>query len=308
MVKIYNSVTEMVGHTPLLRLKRLTEKHKIKADILGKCEAYNPAFSVKDRPALQMLNAVPADKITPDTVFVEATSGNMGIGLAAMCAAKGYKLVILMPENMSRERVKLMRFLGAEVILTPAADGMAGAIKKAEMLAEKNKNVIMLKQFENENNPHAHTFGTAMELIEDTGGNIDVLVCGVGTCGTLNGIVTTLKTCNPDLYVVAVEPAASNVLQGGEAGAHKIPGIGAGFVPPFYNHEQVNEVVAVSDDDAFNTAREVAAEEGLLIGISAGAAVCAALQVGKRHEMHGKNIVVILPDSIERYLSLQYFD
>ncbi len=308
MAKIYNSVTEMVGHTPLLRFNRLVAKHKIKADIMGKCEAYNPAFSVKDRPALQMLNAIPAEKITPDTVFVEATSGNMGIGLAAMCAAKGYKLVILMPENMSKERVKLMRFLGAEVILTPAEEGMAGAVKKAEMLAEKNKNVIMLKQFENVNNPQAHTFGTAMELIEDTGGNIDALVCGVGTSGTLSGITAALKTCNPDLYVVAAEPAESKVLEGGEAGAHKIPGIGANFMPPLYKPEQVDEVIAVPSLEAFNTAREVATTEGLLIGISAGAAVWAALQLGKRHEMHGKNIVVVLPDSIERYLSLRYFD
>ena len=308
MGKIYNSIEEMVGHTPLLRLNKMAHKHKIKAHILGKCEFYNPLFSVKDRPALQMLNAVDAKKITQDTVFVEATSGNMGIALAAMCSAKGYKLVIVMPENMSKERIKLMRFLGAEVILTPQEDGMSGAIKKAEMLAEKNPNVIMFKQFENENNPKAHSFTTAMEIMEDTLGNVDALVCGVGTAGTLNGIARALKSCNPDLYVVAVEPKESAVLNGGKAGVHEIAGIGAGFVPKFYDKKLVSEVMDVASDDAINTAKEVAKTEGLPIGISAGAAMAAALEIGKRKEMNGKNIVVILPDAIERYLSLEYFD
>ncbi len=308
MAKIFESVTELVGATPLIRLSKLAECHKIKAHILGKCECYNPAFSIKDRIALNMLEKVPFTKITAHTVFVEATSGNTGIGLAAMCAAKGYKLVIVMPENMSVERIKLMRHFGAEVILTPAEDGMDGAVKKAEMLAAKNPNVIMLKQFENPANPEAHTLGTAMELMEDTGGNIDALVCGVGTSGTLTGIAKALKSCNPDLYVVAAEPLESPVLNGGVAGSHGIPGIGANFMPGFYNPELVDEIFDVPSSDAVAIAKETARTEGLAIGISAGAALWAALQLGKRLNMAGKNIVVILPDAIERYLSLGYFD
>lgn len=307
MTRIYKSVTELVGHTPLIDLARLASKHKVKAHILGKAECFNPAFSVKDRVALKMLESVPFTKVTEDTIFVEATSGNTGIGLAAMCAAKGYKLVIIMPENMTKERIKLMEHFGAEVILTPAEEGMAGSIKKAEILAQKNPNVILLKQFENEANPQAHTLGTAMEIMEDTGGNIDALVCGVGTSGTLTGIVRALKTCNPDLYAVAVEPEESPVLEGGNAGAHQIPGIGANFVPPLYDRTLVNEIMPAKSAEAFKTAQECARVEGLAVGISAGAALSAALKLGKRPEMHGKNIVVILPDAIERYLSLSYF-
>ena len=240
MAKIYQSITELVGHTPLVQLNQLAEKHKLKAKIWGKCEFYNPVFSVKDRVALMMLEKIDADKITPETVFVEATSGNTGIGLAAMCAAKGYKLVIVMPENMSQERIKLMKHFGAEVILTPAEDGMEGAVKKAEILAEKNPNVIWLKQFENKANPGAHTLGTAMELMEDTGGDFDVLVCGVGTAGTITGVAKALKTCNPDLYVAAVEPLESPVLEGCKAGSHEIEGIGANFVPPLYDEKLVD--------------------------------------------------------------------
>ena len=308
MAKIYQSITELVGHTPLVQLNQLAEKHKLKAKIWGKCEFYNPVFSVKDRVALMMLEKIDADKITPETVFVEATSGNTGIGLAAMCAAKGYKLVIVMPENMSQERIKLMKHFGAEVILTPAEDGMEGAVKKAEILAEKNPNVIWLKQFENKANPGAHTLGTAMELMEDTGGDFDVLVCGVGTAGTITGVAKALKTCNPDLYVAAVEPLESPVLEGCKAGSHEIEGIGANFVPPLYDEKLVDEIVHVNSRDAFAIAKETAQVEGLPVGISAGAALCAALELAKRPEMHGKNIVVILPDAIERYLSLEYFD
>ncbi len=308
MGKIYASVSELVGHTPLVELSRLAAKYKVKAHILGKCECYNPAFSVKDRVALNMLEKIPAERLTPETVLVEATSGNTGIGLAAMCAAKGYKLVVIMPENMSSERIKLMRHFGAEVILTPAEEGMSGAVKKAEILAEKNPQVIVLKQFENEANPQAHTFGTAMELMEDTGGEIDAIVCGVGTSGTLTGLATALKSCNPDLYVVAVEPAESPVLNGGAAGLHGIGGIGANFVPPFYRPEMVNEVMDISSEEAFKTSAACARLEGLAIGVSAGAALRAALELGKRPEMHQKNIVVILPDAIERYLSLEYFN
>lgn len=308
MGKIYKSVTELVGHTPLLELSKLAAKCRVKQRLLGKCECYNPAFSVKDRIALNMLEKFPKDKVNENTVFVEATSGNTGVGLAAMCAAKGYKLVLVMPENMSAERRKLMKHFGAEVILTPAADGMDGAVKKAEMLAAKNENVLMFKQFENPANPEAHSLGTAMELMEDTGGDVDVLVCGVGTSGTLTGVAKALKSCNPDLYVVAAEPAESPLLSEGYAGAHNIPGIGANFVPPFYEPDLVDEVVKVPSKEAFDMAKATAQYEGLAVGISAGAALWAAVQVAKKMQGRNKNIVVILPDAIERYLSLSYFN
>ncbi len=304
MKKIYNSMIEMIGHTPLVHLNLLQKKHHLKANILAKCEFYNPLFSVKDRAALFMIEKVEKEgKVSDKTIFLEATSGNTGIALAAICAAKGYKLVITMPENMTKERIALMRHFGAEVILTPKEDGMKGALAKAEMLAEKNPDVIMLQQFCNEANVDAHKFGTSIEILEDTGGDIDALVCAVGTSGTLSGIVTTLKTSNPDLYVVAVEPKASSVLSGGKAGQHDIPGIGAGFVPKFYDAELVDEVIAVEDADAWKTAAEVASVEGLPAGISGGAALWAAINLAKRNEMKGKNIVMILPDSINNYLS-----
>ena len=309
MTKIYNSVAEMVGKTPMLKLSKLAKAYKVKANLLAKCEFYNPAFSIKDRVALKMIeNAEKSGKLTDETVFVEATSGNTGIGLAAICAAKGYKLVITMPENMSKERILLMRHFGAEVILTPAEDGMSGAIAKADMLAEKNPNVLLLSQFTNEANPDAHRFSTSIEIFEDTGGAVDVLVATVGTSGTLTGIASTLRSYNPDLYVVAVEPKSSPVLNGGEAGPHKIPGIGAGFVPKFYDKNLVNEVIDVTDEDALLVAKEVAKVEGLPVGISAGAALSAAIEIAKREEFKGKNIVIILPDAVERYLSLGYFD
>lgn len=304
MKKIYNSITEMVGHTPLLRLHKLARKHHVKANILAKCEFYNPLFSSKDRVALKMLEQAEKQGLTADSVFVEATSGNTGIALAAICAAKNYNLVIIMPENMSKERIILMKHFGAEVILTPAEDGMKGSIAKAEILAQKNPNVILLRQFENEANPESHKLGTSMEIMEDTGGNIDCLVCAVGTSGTLTGIAQALKTCNPDLYVVAVEPLESAVLNGGKAGPHQILGIGAGFIPKFYDKNLVNEVMDITSSNAIDTCKEVAKEEGLPIGISSGAALSAAIQLGQRDEMKDKNIVVILPDSIERYLSM----
>lgn len=307
MEKIYNSITELVGHTPLLRLGKLTTKLRINAEILAKCEMYNPLFSVKDRIALAMIEAEEKKGISPETVFVEATSGNTGIGLAAMCAAKGYKLIIVMPENMSQERISLMRHLGAEVILTPKEDGMSGAIHKAEMLKERNPNVVILSQFQNEANPNAHRMGTAVEILEDTGGDFDVLVAGVGTSGTLTGIASVLKTYNQDLYVAAVEPESSAVLSGEEKGVHKIQGIGAGFVPPFYDKNLVNEVVKVDSDKAIDTAKQVAKTEGLPIGISAGAAVAGALELARRDEFKNKRFIVILPDSVDRYLSTGYF-
>lgn len=309
MRKIYNSITEMVGKTPIVKLSRLAKKYKVKANILAKCEFYNPVFSVKDRIALNMIEkAETAHKISEDTVFVEATSGNTGIGLAAICAAKGYKLVIIMPENMSQERIKLIRHFGSEVILTPAEDGMSGSIAKAELLAEKNPHVIMLKQFENEANPDAHKFGTSIEILEDTGGDVDCLVSAVGTAGTITGIASALRTYNPELYVVAVEPSGSPVLNGGQKGPHKILGIGAGFVPKFYDPNLVNEVVDITDDEAIEMAKTVAKTEGLPVGISSGAALAAAIKIGQRPEMKNKNIVVILASAIERYLSLGYFD
>lgn len=305
MKKIYNSVTELVGKTPLIKLSRLARKNKVKAHILAKCEFFNPLFSVKDRVALNMLEkAAEKYKITDETVFVEATSGNTGIGLAGICAAKGYKLVIAMPENMTKERIMLMRHFGAEVILTPAEDGMKGAIAKADLLAEKNPNVILLRQFANEANPAAHRFGTSIEIIEDTGGEVDVFVSAVGTSGTLTGTVSTLKTCNPDLYVIAVEPASSPVLNGGQPGAHKIPGIGAGFVPEFYDKSLVNEVMDITNEEALAMSRQAGMTEGLSVGLSAGAALCAAVKAGQRPEFKGKNIVVIIPDSVDKYLSM----
>ncbi|MCM1322581.1 MAG: cysteine synthase A [Acetobacter sp.] len=307
MEKIYNSVTELVGHTPLLRLGNLTTKLRLKAEILAKCEMYNPLFSVKDRIALAMIEAEEKKGISKDTVFVEATSGNTGIGLAAMCAAKGYKLIIVMPENMSQERISLMRHLGAEVILTPKEDGMSGAIHKAQLLKERNPNVIIFSQFQNEANPNAHRMGTAMEILEDTGGNFDALVAGVGTSGTLTGIASVLKTYNQDLFVTAVEPSSSAVLSGEEKGIHQIQGIGAGFVPPFYDNLLVNEIIKIDNEKAIDTAKLVAKTEGLPIGISAGAAVAAAVEIAKRVEFINKRIIVILPDSVDRYLSTGYF-
>ena len=297
----------MVGHTPLLRLGNLTTKFKLNAEILAKCEMYNPLFSAKDRVALSMIQKQEKLCVTDDTVFVEATSGNTGIALAAICAAKGYKLIIVMPENMSQERISLMRHLGAEVILTQAEDGMSGAIHKAEILKERNPNVVILNQFENEANPDAHRMGTAMEILEDTGGDFDAIIAGVGTAGTLTGIASVLKTYNQDLFVAAVEPANSAVLSGEASGCHKIQGIGAGFIPKLYDKNLVDEVIKISDDDAIEMAKIVAKTEGLPIGISGGAAIVAAVELAKREEFLNKRLVVVLPDSIERYLSTGYF-
>lgn len=305
MKKIASSIDEMVGNTPMLNLQQLAKKCGVKAKLFGKCEAYNPLFSVKDRVAQRMLDeAEKSGQLTDETIFVEATSGNTGIALAALCAARGYKLVITMPENMTKERIMLMRHFGAEVILTPAEDGMKGSIAKADMLAVKNPNVVLLRQFCNAANPDAHRFGTAMEILEQTGGEVDVLVSAVGTSGTLTGAGSTLRTSNPDLYIVAVEPKCSAVLNGGEPGPHKIPGIGAGFVPPFYDDNLVNEVMDISNEEALQMSKTCAETEGLPIGLSAGAALCAAVKLGQRPEFKDKNIVVILPDSIERYLSM----
>lgn len=307
MGMIYNSITEMVGGTPLLRLGKLTTRLRLNAEILAKCEMYNPWFSVKDRVALSLIENEEKKGIKEDTIFVEATSGNTGIGLAGVCAAKGYKLIIIMPENMSEERIKIMRHLGAEVILTPKEEGMDGAINKAKILKERNDNVVILSQFENDANPNAHRMGTAMEILEDTGGDFDVLVASVGTSGTITGIASVLKTYNKDLYVVAVEPEGSAVLSGESKGNHKIQGIGAGFIPPLYDKKLVNEVIKISDEDAIEMTKAVARIEGIGVGISSGAAIVGAIEVAKRKEFTNKRVIVILPDSIERYLSTGYF-
>lgn len=308
MRKIYDSIEDLVGHTPLLRLNKLGKKLDLPATILAKCEFYNPIFSVKDRVALNMLNRAPFSKIDEQTVFIEATSGNTGVGLAAFCAARGHKLVIVMPENMSPEKIALIRQFGAEVLLTPAEEGMAGAIKKVQILKARSANIIELKQFENPANVEVHQLTTATEIIEDTGGNVDAVVCGVGTGGTITGLATTLKSCIPDLRVMAVEPAESPVLSGGQKGAHRIGGIGAGFVPPLYKAELVDEVFKVTTEQAFKMSQTVAQTEGLPIGVSAAAAVVGAVNLARREEMAGKNIVVVLPDSIERYLSDAFFN
>lgn len=306
-MKIYANATELVGKTPLLKMSNLTKRLGIHANIIGKCEFLNPSFSVKDRAAKFMIEAAEKNGADRNTVFIEATSGNMGIALASVCAAKGYSLVIIMPENMPQERVKIMKHFGAEVILTPASDGMNGAIIKAEMLAQKNPRALLLRQFENVANLNAHKLGTSIEILEDCEGDIDCFVAGVGTSGTLTGVASVLKTYNPDLMVVAVEPEKSSVLSGGEKGLHKIFGIGAGFIPKFYDSSLVSEIITISDEKAFEMAKTVSKTEGILIGISAGAAVCAAVEIGKRNEMKGKNIVVILPDSAERYFSVDGF-
>ena len=307
MPKIYNSIEEIVGHTPLLKLNKIMHRYELKANILAKCEFYNPLFSIKDRIALNMLEKAPFSKINKDTIFIEATSGNTGIGLAAFCAYRGYKLVIVMPENMTEEKIALIRHFGAEVLLTPASEGMAGALKKVEILKARSDNIIEIKQFENPANIEAHQLTTAMEIIEDTQGNVDALVAGVGTSGTICGVASTLKSYNPDLFVMAVEPKESAVLSGKERGVHRIGGIGAGFIPPLYRAELISEIYPVATDKAFEMSEIIASTEGLPAGISASAALVAAIELAKRDEMADKNIVVILPDSIERYLSDNFF-
>lgn len=308
MQKIYNSIEDIVGHTPLLRLNKLMRKFRLKADILAKCEFYNPLFSVKDRVALNMINKAPFSRINEDTIFIEATSGNTGIGLAAFCAYRGYKLIIVMPENTPSEKISLIRHFGADVMLTPAQEGMEGAIHKVEILKSRSNNLIEFRQFENPANVEAHQLTTGAEIMQDTDGNVDAIVCGVGTSGTLTGVASTLKSCNPDLYVVAVEPEESNVLSHGSKGTHRIGGIGAGFIPPLYNVDLIDEIYQVSSVRALEATKTVAETEGLPVGVSAAAALVAAMDLALRDEFAGKNIVVVLPDSIERYLSDPFFN
>ena len=307
-MNIANNVTELVGNTPLVKLNRVTEGAE--ANVLAKLEFFNPGSSVKDRIAVAMIDAAEkAGKINKNTTIVEPTSGNTGIGLAMVCAARGYKLIITMPETMSRERRMLMRAYGAELVLTPGPEGMGGAIAKAKELAEANPDSFFIpQQFENPANPEVHRNTTAVEIWNDTDGKVDIVVAGVGTGGTITGIGEVLKAKNPSIQVVAVEPAASPVLSGGPKGPHPIQGIGAGFVPSILNTEIYDEIIQVPSEAAFETARAVGSQEGVLVGISSGAAVWAAVQLVKRPENKGKNIVVIIPSNGERYLSTPLFE
>ncbi|NLL19429.1 MAG: cysteine synthase A [Clostridia bacterium] len=305
MGKILNHIAEAIGRTPLVRLNRI---NGTQAEVVAKVEYFNPGGSVKDRIALNMIEAAEQQGLlNKDTIIIEPTSGNTGIGLALVAAAKGYKLIITMPDTMSVERRNLLKAFGAELVLTPGKEGMTGAIKKAEELLKEYDNSFLPQQFANPANPEIHRRTTAQEIWEDTDGQVDVLVGGVGTGGTITGIGQVLKEKLPHLQVIAVEPKSSPVLSGGQASPHKIQGIGAGFVPEVLDLKVVDEIIQVSDEDAFETARQLARQEGLLVGISSGAAAYAALQVAQRPENAGKRILVVLPDTGERYLSTPLF-
>ena len=308
MGNIAEKLTDLIGNTPLLALNRYSKEAGLAAPIIGKLEYFNPLGSVKDRIAFAMIEAgEAAGKIKPDSVIIEPTSGNTGIGLAFVSASRGYKLILTMPETMSVERRNLLKALGAELVLTPGAEGMKGAIRKAEELAQANPNSFLPQQFKNPANPEMHRKTTAEEIWRDTGGKVDIFVAGVGTGGTITGVGEVLKSRNPAVQIIAVEPADSPVLSGGQPGPHKIQGIGAGFVPDVLNVNIIDEIITVKNDDAMATGRELARTEGLLIGISCGAAVWAATQVARRPENKGKVVVVILPDTGERYLSTALF-
>ncbi|MGC2199705.1 MAG: cysteine synthase A [Stellaceae bacterium] len=307
--RVYDSITETVGATPLVRIHRMAKEAGAKADILAKCEFFNPFDSVKDRIGVAMIAAAEADgRIKSGTVLVEPTSGNTGIALAFVCAAKGYRLILTMPESMSIERRKMLKLLGAELELTPAAQGMRGAIAKAEEIANSLPDAFIPQQFQNPANPEIHRRTTAEEIWRDTAGKVDVVVSGVGTGGTLTGVGSVIKPRKPELKMIAVEPEDSAVLSGGPPGSHRIQGIGAGFVPDVLDTSLIDEIIRIGNDTAFEHAREAARLEGLAVGISSGAALAAALEVGARPEMAGKVMVVVLPDFAERYLSTPLFD
>lgn len=304
MAKIAKKLTELIGNTPLLQLSNYSDKKHLLANVIVKIEAFNPAGCVKERIALAMIeDAEKQGLLKPGAVIIEPTSGNTGIGLAMVAAIKGYKLILTMPETMSVERRTLLKALGAEIVLTPGVDGMKGAIAKAQQLAEESVQAFIPQQFDNPSNPEIHRTTTGEEIWRDTDGQVDIFVAGVGTGGTVSGVGQALKAHNPNVKIVAVEPSDSPVLSGGNPGAHKIQGIGAGFVPKNYYPSVVDEIIQVSNDNAILTARELAKQEGLLVGISSGAAVYAATQLALRPENKGKNIVALLPDTGERYLS-----
>jgi len=306
--KTYNNIIETIGDTPLVRLNRVAEEAGAKAEIYAKLDFFNPLSSVKDRLAISMIEVAESEgKINKDTVLVEPTSGNTGIALAFICAAKGYKLILTMPESMSIERRNMLKILGADLELTEAAKGMKGAIAKAEEIAASNPNALILQQFQNPANPLIHRNTTAEEIWNDTNGEVDIFVTGVGTGGTLTGVAQVLKKRKPDIKIVAVEPEDSPVLSGGQPGPHKIQGIGAGFIPDILDTDLIDEVVTVGNETSFETARKVAALDGIPVGISSGATIAAALEVAAKPENEGKKIVVIVASSAERYLSTALF-
>ena len=308
MSKIAQKLTDLIGNTPLLALNRYSREAGLASPIVAKLEYFNPLGSVKDRIALAMIEAAEAEgKIKPGTLIIEPTSGNTGVGLAFVAASRGYKLILTMPETMSIERRNLLKALGAELVLTPGAEGMKGAIRKEEELAQTNANSFIPQQFQNPANPEIHRKTTSEEIWRDTEGKVDIFVAGVGTGGTVTGVGEVLKKYKPSVKIIAVEPEASPVLSGGQPGPHKLQGIGAGFVPDIFNRTIVDEIIQVGNDDAFATSRALSKTEGLLVGISSGAATWVASQVAKRPENVGKVIVVLLPDTGERYLSTPLF-
>ncbi|MEO3427717.1 cysteine synthase A [Pelagibius sp. CAU 1746] len=307
--RVYDSILDTIGATPIVRVKRLAAAYGVKADVAGKCEFFNPLASVKDRIGLAMVEALEREgKLKEGGMIVEPTSGNTGIALAFVCAAKGYRLILTMPETMSQERRKMLRLLGAELVLTDGAKGMTGALAKAEEILAENPGAVMPQQFNNPANPAVHERTTAEEIWRDTGGKVDVVVSGVGTGGTLTGVGRVLKARKPSVKMVAVEPEDSPVISGGQPGPHKIQGIGPGFIPNNLDTGLIDEVLPIGNDTAFRMARKAAALEGLPIGISSGAALCAAMEIGERPEMEGKLIVAILPSFAERYLSTALFE
>ena len=309
MAKVAKQLTELIGATPILQLCNYEEEHGINASILAKLEYFNPLGSVKDRVAMAMIeDGIKQGNINKDTVIIEPTSGNTGIGLAGVCAAKKLRLILTMPDTMSVERRKIVMALGAEIVLTQGRLGMRGAIAKADELKEKYGNAFIPQQFENPSNPEIHRLTTAKEIMDDMDGNVDIFIASVGTGGTITGTAQGIKAVKPDVKIIAVEPSGSPVLSGGQPGPHKIQGIGAGFIPKVMDMSLVDEIVTVSNEDAFAAARDVARSDGLLVGISSGAVIHAAAQIAARPENEGKNIVILLPDTGERYLSTSLFE
>jgi cysteine synthase len=308
--RIYDSITDTIGNTPLVRLNRLAKKHGVKADILLKLEFFNPTNSVKDRIGVNMIDTLEAQGLieAEKTTLIEPTSGNTGVGLAFVAAARGYRMILVMPETMSIERRKMLAFLGAELVLTPGPQGMRGAINKAEELLKDIPNSVMPQQFKNLANPDIHRRTTALEILNDTGGKVDVFIAGVGTGGTITGVGQVLKEHNPNVKIIAVEPEDSPVLSGGAAGPHKIQGIGAGFIPEVLDRDVIDEIITVGNQTSFEFSRALARMDGIPGGISSGAAIAAAIEVGSRPEMAGKTIVVIIASFAERYISSALFD